>query len=79
MSHKLMTARFNGTKCNHCNKEISKGDAIVVNKTMPRKKRSFCSGICATNAEKASTASIPTPPKPKLQCKTKRDFLGVFA
>ena len=66
-----MTARFE-SKCNHCGNTIKKGDAIVVNKSMPRKKRSYCSGSCSDAAEKLNTKSIPLP-------NDKAGFMGVFA
>jgi hypothetical protein len=82
MKYKLMSARFNGTKCNYCSTEIHKGDGIVVDKSQPRKKRSFCSGKCADANQSATLASIasiepklaPKPMTPKMT-----SWKGVFA
>lgn len=66
MDYKLMNARFSGTKCNYCSTDIHKGNAIVVDKLQPRKKRSFCSGKCAdANREEMLKAIDEIEPKPK--------------
>ena len=69
--NKLMIARFK-SRCNYCDAVIEKGDGIIVNKSMPRKKRSYCSGACSDAAEKVNTKSIPLPT-------TKGGFRGIFA
>jgi len=68
---KMMVARFK-SKCNYCDNVIEKGDGIIVNRSMPRKKRSYCSSACSSAAEKVNTESIPLPT-------TKEGFMGIFA
>lgn len=63
---KISVARFS-SKCNNCSTAIAKGDGIVIDKTKPRGKRTFCSNDCAH-----SSIVVVTP-------MTKEGFMGLFA